>query len=53
MKFQYHYQNFLTDINHPEEYLNKMGAEGWELVAIIPKYGYESIKYIFKKPLTS
>ena len=30
----------------PEEDLNKLGAEGWELVTYI----YESNDYIFKRP---
>ena len=42
MKWEYQV-HITTSIT--KEYLNKMGADGWELVSVIPSNGYERELY--------
>lgn len=33
-----------------DDKLNNLGADGWELVAVIPETGHGVREYIFKRP---
>jgi hypothetical protein len=53
MKFEYKFEVDIAEQTHDEiGELNKLGAEGWELVAVSP-YGLNHLclGYWFKRPL--
>ena len=49
-RVQWEYYDSVIDLEKLTEYLDALGADGWELVSVLPWYETASVRCILKRP---